>query len=480
MVTPVQQQAVDDITKKLDAGGLFNTVTHDEMNDVAERLRGLNATDADAVIDELQRTGQLDRLADEAVDGDWFGNGGYSADERRDLFNDLAGKLDGQSLASVSNAFARTDDGGDGHGRVTEFADSVSRHASSQAKVDYIGELAGSTTDRPDWNTTSWGTPTMHESDAEAAGVATVLGSLRGSYAEDGFNKLVSNPDQLRAVFQAGIDQTSTSTGNTLMVDWNTDRAAGMFDAATSISDADLKAKIFDAGVDTMRTIRDVPTVGLGVNAPGRDDALRAVSDGLTKIIDSDTTGVIRELTYNQSTADGSDLAGYSRQLLESGQEAKLGEIMAKLQFGNGLNEDPAVRLDTVTQVPVANGTQDRRENAGALGYFVGSVYAATTSISKDVAKQQEFMTSVLDSTLSIIDKSGVGGAVVGGTASVAKEWTHYAVRAAIQDPGSGAATQLERAALPVNPVTQELGVGDNIRNAFNTVLDHVNRTAQP
>lgn len=479
MVTPVQQAAVNDITSKLDDNGWFNTVTHDEMNQVADVLRGLSATDADAVVDELQRTGQLDRLASEAVDGSWFGNGGYSDGERQALFSDLAGKLDGQSLAALSNAFARTDDGAAGHSRVGEIADAVTRHSSASAMVDYIGAMAGKTTDRANWHENNWGTVTMHQSDAEAAAVAKVLGTLTGGQAEAAFRQL--NPEQLRAVMQAGIDQTSTTTGGSQVVDWNAETTRTILHSAATMGDADLKARVFDAGVDTLRTIREVPAVGLGVNAPQRGEELATLTEGLTRIIDSDTTGVVRELAYNRETMDGSDLAGYSRQMMESGQEAKLGEIMAKLQFGNDLQGDPARRLDEVTQVPVPGGqAQDRRENAGALGYFVGSTYAAANAITKDVARQQEFTTAVLDSALAIIDKAGVGGRVVGGVASVAKEWTQYAVRAAIEDPGTSAATQLERAALPVNPTTGELGVGDNIRNAFNTTLDHVHRTARP
>jgi hypothetical protein len=168
--------------------------------------------------------------------------------------------------------------------------------------------------------------------------------------------------------------------------------------------------------------------------------------------------------------------------MLNSGQEAKLGEQMARLQFGNNLNENAVGRLDQAVAVPGSNG-QQRRENAGALGYFVGSVYSAAASISKDVKAQQEMTTAVLKSALTVIDKAKVGGpaaAAVGTTASVAKEWVQFAVRAAIQDPGNSAATQLERAALPINSATGEIGVGDNITNAFNTTLSRVQRLGEP
>lgn len=483
MVSPVQQAAVDYIKGKLDSSGMFNTVSHGEMNDIRSKLQGLSATDADAVIDELQQQGQLDKLASEAVDGDWFGNGGYSADERRDLFTDLAKKLDGQSLAAVSDAFAKTDGGADGHHRVTELADAVATHASNYDKVQYVETMKGKVTDGGNWTENHVFSTTSHKSDAEAAAVGKVLTSLKGSvYAADAFKAL--NSEQLRAVMQTSVDETMTGGMGTPSVGWNAEGFTGLMDAAATISDPDLKARIFDAGADTLRGVRETKGFAGQPIITGKDDAMKTITEGLTKIIDSDTTGVIRELAYNSETMDGSDLATYSRALMESGQEKKLGDIMAKLQLGNGLNQNPAARLDEVTQVRVATGgSQERRENAGALGYFVGAAYAGAQSWSTDVKKQQEVMTSVLDSALSIIDKAKVGGPAkdaVGTAASVAKEWTHYAVRWALEDPGLAPAQRIERAALPVDPQTKELAVGDDIRNAFNTTLSTVQRTAKP
>lgn len=485
MVTPVQQSAVNDITRKLDTSGWFNTVTHGEMNDVAARLKGLNAADADAVIDELARTGQLDRLAKEGVDGSWFGNGGWSASERRAVFADLSGKLDGSSLARLSNAFAATDPkGADGHGYVTELGAAVASHASASVKVDYVAALASRTTDRPSYSNIGLGVSISHDSDAEAAAIGTVIGSLRGGQAEAAFRVL--DPQQTRAVLRAGIDATLTSTAmggtaaNTLT--WNTSGARGVLDAAATIGDADLKARLFDAGADTLRSVRDTNSIFGGLTVMGKDKALDDLTGGLTRVLDSDVTGVTRELAYNQETADGSDMAAYAKQMLNSGQAAHLGEQMAKLQLGNRLNENAVARLDIAVGVSGSNG-QQRRENAGALGYFVGSVYSATASISKDVRQQQEMVTAVLKSALTVVDKAKVGGPAalaVGTTASVAKEWVQFAVRAAIADPGSGAATRLERAALPVNGRTGELGVGDNVSNAFNTTLSRVQRLANP
>lgn len=472
-LTATQQSAYNDIHAKLDTSGWFNTVTHGEVNDVAARLKGLTSADADAVIDESQRTGELDRFASEAVDGSWFGNGGYTDGERRDLFTDLAGKLDGNSLASVSNAFAKASGGEDGYSRVGELADAVSTHAAASTKVDYVKALAGQT-DGKGLSGASFGGSWSREVDAEASAIGKVIGSMRGSQAQAAFSAL--SQDQLRAVVSTGIDQSNQYSQSGVITSFDPKGFQSVMNSAASISNPDLKAQIFDAGADALRTVRDTQAVGLAQNSPDRNATLSAVTDSMTKLLDSDTAGITRELTYNTMTQDGSDLAAYAQVMIADHKEAKLGEQMAKLQFGNDLKGDPIGRLNQTTTV---NG-QERRENAGTLGYFTGAVYAGAAANSKDVKAQQEAVTAVLKSVLTVVDKAGVGGKAVGTAASVGKEWVQFAVRGAINDPGTTPAQKLERAALPQDPKTQELGVGDPVADAFNTTLSRVQRTAEP
>lgn len=468
-LTPVQQSAYNDISAKLDAGGVFNTVSHAEVNDVAARLRGLSSVDADAVIDEMARSGQLDRLAEETVDGAWFGNGGMSGGERRDLFNDLAGKLDGASLASVSRAFAGATEGEDDFNVVTELAGSVASHSTAQTKVDYVGALAAET-DGQGIDGSGFGGSWSREVDSEAGAIGTVLGSMSGTYAERAFATM--STDQVRAVLSTGIDQRVNYSGSSVSIGYDVARYEGVMNAAASISNPDMKARIFDAGTDALRTVRD--DSGFNVFAYRRDETLQAMTASMGRLIDSDTTGVVRELTYNTETQDGSDLAAYAQVMIATGQEARLGEQMARLQFGNDMQGNPLTRLDETVQV---NG-QERRENAGALGYFTGAVYAGAAAHSDDITQQQETITNVLNSVLTVIDKTSPRG--VATAAALGKVWMASAVEAAIANPGTDPAARLERAALPQDPATGELGVGDGVTDAFNTALSRVQRTAAP
>lgn len=479
MTDPVGD-AVSHIHGKLDTSGWFNTVTNGETKDIVGTLTSLPADQADQTIDRLQQSGDLDRVADEVMDGDWFGNGGLSGDERRAFLSDMAGKLDGDSLAALSDAFARTDHGG--FDPVTELGDAVATHAAPQTKVDYITAMKGGVDDASQ-SSYGLGYSGTQFQDAEATAVGDVLASLRGSYAEAGFNAI---GDKLSDVLTSALDGQMTTiasqAGATNTITWNADSYEAIMGAAASMGNADLKAQIFDAGVHTMREVRDTNTIFGGLTVVGKDDAMRQMTNGLTAIIDSDTTGVMDELTFNQSTMDGSSFAAYAKEMLNQNRESDLGQQMGRLQVGNYSTDNPVDRLNAVETVP--GTTQERRANAGALGYFVGGVYAATQARSQDVAEQRETVTAILKSALTVVDKvaslGGPTGRVVAGGAAVGKEWMQIAVKNAIADEGSAAGIRLERAALPVNAQTGELGVGDNVASAFEDRLASVTRTAQP
>lgn len=479
MTDPVGD-AVNTIRDKLDRSGWFNTVTNGETKDIVDMLTALPADQADQVVDRLQQSGELDQVAHEAMDSDWFGNGGLSGDERRAFFADMAGKLDGQSLAALSDSFARADNGG--FDPVTDLGQAVATHAAPQTKVDYIAAMKAGVDDASQSNY-GFGYSGTQFQDAEATAVGDVLSSLRGSYAESGFAAIGDKlPDVLTSALDGQMTTIASQAGASNSITWNADSYEAIMGAAASTADPDLKAQVFDAGVQTMWEVRDTNNVIGGLTVIGKDDAMRQMTDGLTAILDSDTTGVMRELTYNQSTMDGSSFAAYAKEMLNQDRAGELGQQMGRLQVGNNATENPVDRLNAVETVPGTD--QERRANAGALGYFVGGVYSATTARSKDVAEQRETVTAVLKSALTVVDKvaslGGTAGRVVAGGAAVGKEWMQIAVRNAIADEGAAAGIRLERGALPVNPQTQELGVGDNVASAFEDRLASVTRTAQP
>lgn len=226
--TPQIGDAADAVQRLLDDGGL-GWVSRSEARDAAGRLAALDPQAADSVVDELARRGQLDRLAAEVMDRAWVGPG-LTADQRADFMRDMAGRLDGESLARLSEAFARTDPGTGGFEPVTELAAAVARHASPQARLAYLHELAAHATDRP--HHAVGGALQLDGQrrlgDAEARAVAEVLRSFRSdpAMARAALEAVHAVPGALDAVMAAAMD-TEQDWG--LLNGWHTagaDRSA--------------------------------------------------------------------------------------------------------------------------------------------------------------------------------------------------------------------------------------------------------------
>lgn len=480
MTDPVQS-ATQTVHNRMETG-FFNPVTNADIKDVVREITALPAAEADKVVDALAADGTLDRVAAEIMDGSVLGLGGLNGDERQAFFADMAAKLDGDSLGALSSAFAGTDQRSGGFTPVTELGAAIATHAAPDAKLDYLSAItpgieAGHQSDY------GLGYTSTTFADAEASAAGEVLGSLQGANAQEGFNRIGNHlPDVLSSSVDAQMTTMSSYPGGSTSMTWNASQFEAIMGAVATTSNPDLKAQVFDAGVDTMRSVRDVNSVFGGLTVVGKDAALGQMTQGLSVIVDSDTTGVLRELTYNASTRDGSDFSAYAKEMLNQGREGDLGGQMARLQMGNNLTENPVERLDRPEAIPDSNG-QTRRANAGSLGYFVGGVASAVKSIDADVVQQQAMTTAVLKSALTVVDKAKVGGPAalaVGTAASVAKEWVQFGVNAAIQNPHADAASTLAHAALPVNPNTGETGVGSAVTSDFEDTMSYVSDYAKP
>lgn len=491
---PPSKDAVDSVKKAMESG-FFNPITNDDVKNAVGALTKLDPANTRAAISELAKDGALDKLASEINDGKTFGLGGLSADEKRSFFAEMAKDLGGAELKQLSDAFAKA--GGDYHGKadVEALGQAIATHATADAKLDYIKAQAGSTLDHPADTTSPFtlggSIRTTSHGDAEAAAVGQVLASFKGNpaYAEQAFEAL--NPKQLRGVLDASIhrqemDTTSVSMGgaahsNSTTLDTSTYKA--ILEAGAQSTDADFKAKLFAEGAAVLKSVPQQNLL-VGVSVLDRDAATRTMAEGLTAVLKSDVSGVMRELSFNAETRDGTAFATYAKQMLNDKQTEPLADMMQQLQVGGNKNENPINRFEATSQVTLPNGDKvDRYENAAALGHYVGGVQAAAASITTDRKAQAELLSAVLKSGLTIVDKSGVGGRGVGTAAAVAKEWVTIGTNAAlkaIQDDPAAAGKALDLAAVPTDTKTGEEAVGSNSKSAYNTALDTVVRQAKP
>ena len=106
--TPTVDTAVDKIENHLDETGLFNDVTHNELQEINNTLKQLSSEQTNAVVSQLSDV-SLEKWADEITSNGWLGTGGLSANERSELFSDLAAKLEPEQMARIHNASSDPD-----------------------------------------------------------------------------------------------------------------------------------------------------------------------------------------------------------------------------------------------------------------------------------------------------------------------------------------------------------------------------------
>jgi len=140
MSTTVDQVTAQ-IHKLVNDEGFLWTSRNDHLHQVNKLLQGLSSADADQVLSKLSAD-DLKKWAGEVNSNGIFGADGLSGGEKKDLFNLFARDLDGAQLARVSNSFGS-------RGDVVSLGQSVAQYATADAKVAYVKQLAGQTTDKP-------------------------------------------------------------------------------------------------------------------------------------------------------------------------------------------------------------------------------------------------------------------------------------------------------------------------------------------
>jgi len=122
-------QIVSDLRHDLGGTGWFGATTSGDIKNADHEIEGLNASDANAVVAKMSDD-DLKSWADNANSPmPWDG---ISAGDKRDLLNNLAGKLSGDQLVRVAKAF--------GYDDVTS---AVLSHGSPSTRAQYVQALAG-------------------------------------------------------------------------------------------------------------------------------------------------------------------------------------------------------------------------------------------------------------------------------------------------------------------------------------------------
>ena len=401
-------QATRAIETKLDDSGWFDDVTHDELRDINKIIQDLSPADARAVFDKLKADGKLDKWVDEMNSGGWFGSGGLSASEKGELFNALANRLSGSQLAEFSSHLD--------HDGIVALGQAVASHGRSDIAVEYVQAMASRTTEGE--HTRSDG-GLFHSSvtteDPEARAIGEVLATLRGHDFNQAIKSLDAN--QLAAVMATAsgskLNTTSSMGGSSTTVDYDPKLLTQIIDNAANSIDPAVKATVFQAASAQLKEIRDAGNVM--VPYIGKGDDTRAVTDAMTRLLRSDTTGIIGQLE-DHLDRDGVSLIPYTTEMVAQGRSKELGEIITDLQLGNDRKGDAVSRFE---QAQAGTTGQPYYANAQSLGYFVGAVQvglAENSASAKDTGDMLKTIFGVVTGAGGAANPgAGVAGAVLNG-----------------------------------------------------------------
>lgn len=391
---------VDDAVKlikdRLSEGVLDWDVTHGDLKDIENKIKTLTPEELNATVDKLSND-DLQKWTNE-LNGI---NGSYSGAEKKALFDHLAKNLSGKNLARFAEAIKSHEEG-----RLVEnsdvqaLADSVARNASSATKQEFINSLAGK----------------IEKEEKYALAVAQVLGSMKNDPAalETALKGL--SDSQLKSVMKAASQEDIKSNygGNSARLTFNPEPLVKLLDAVSSIKDPTQKARVFEAAAGQMKDISEAGNPL--VIAYNKDEAAKQVRDALTKLIDSDPNGVVRELKENYY--DGKGITNYLKGMLNGSEQdrAKVADTLAHLLKGNDLKGAP---MEIFSRETTGTDGKPFRQNAETIGYFSGGILAATKQITSDRSKQADIFKNVFGTIAGAAGAAnpaaGVSAAIING-----------------------------------------------------------------
>lgn len=329
---PVDERKVQDtlktIRENLSEGALDWDVSHGDLKGIENKLKELNPGELNRVFEEMSPD-ELKKYASE-LEGTL---GGYSGAEKKELFDHLAKNLNGANLSKLASAMdlgkasssIRPDK--DNQPLVNILARSVAENAAPEAKAEFVKHLAANAD--------------KHQNAGVAA--AEVLASMKDNPAllEQTLKQLTDT--ELQSIVDGAARKTEVSTRGGTFTNYDSQPLANLLDAAATLKGdgaAAQKARLFEAGANKITEIRE-KAVNVGIyNGGASEDAIR---NSLTKVINSDTEGVVKSLKENNINGNG--VTAYVKSLINAGDNAQIGQVIARLSKGNEAQGDAYTRF---------------------------------------------------------------------------------------------------------------------------------------
>ena len=325
------EDAVKSIKDSLHQGITDWDVTHGDLKDIQNTFKNLTAEEANQVFENLSNddlknwTQELNGL-----------NGSFSREEKQTLFDDLAGKLNAQNLAALSEHLglgSETDNirpGQKAQPDINILADSIARNAPDNVKAEFVKIMADKAEKHQDVGTAA----------------AQVLASMKDKpeLLKQTLSEL--SDSQLQAIVDGAARKTEVSTRGGKVINYDPEPLAELLNAVSTLQGegaATQKARLFEMSASKITQIRDeanaggVVPFGVGSSLYYGQPAEDLIRNGLTKLLDSDTVGVVRELEQNENSHTGKGITAYIKSMINAGDKDNLALFVNRLMTGNDL-----------------------------------------------------------------------------------------------------------------------------------------------
>ncbi len=133
--TPRAAEALRTIRTALDESGLFNDVTHDDLRQVENSVRGLNRDELNHVLSQMSPD-EVQKWGSELNSSGWFGTGGFDENQQSGLFNHLAQNATPENLIRVFEGLGTNAES------VSRLMDSVAQSAPLSVKDAFLRQAA--------------------------------------------------------------------------------------------------------------------------------------------------------------------------------------------------------------------------------------------------------------------------------------------------------------------------------------------------
>lgn len=413
-------EGVKTIQNRLDEEYIWSDVSHGDLEDIQNVFADLNPAEANAVFERLSDK-NLNKLTEE-LNGQI---GGFSSDEKKSLFNELAGKLNINNQNRLDSTLQKYGLVGDSEALTNSITTFLVAKGSPQTKVDFVKNMAG----------------IIEGNHAKGIAVAKVIASLKNN--STGLNEALKglNENQLKSLMESAsveiFDSSSVlgvggpSVPHTAIY-YDAKVLNQMLNAVSTSNDPRLKADVFNAAGEQLKTIEESSNY-IGRTVTGTNTAAAQIHDGLTQIIDSDTTGIVK---YLQNQDKGVGLASYLQSMIGSSNQDDRSQIrtqITSLLRGNNSSQNQIEYFEQRVLTPQGRNKMDaynkaaalatskhiafkeRRplvedlgmayfQNANSIGFYAGAINAASKNIVTDRAKQVDLIKSIFGTT---VDKAG-------------------------------------------------------------------------